>query len=133
VRAGSAFTASQAQRLERAAQTAGGQTGLLFSIVVGPGESDDPHIEAERLLAHVVDGRPVGAALVFVDPARRQLEIVTNAVARHRLDDQACALAALSMTTSFTVGDLVGGLVNGLRMLADAAGPRDAPRPQLVG
>jgi len=121
VRAGSAFTTGQVERLDHAAAVAGEQSGLLFSIVIGPAEGDGRE-DAERLLAGVVDGRAVGAVLVLVDPGARRLEIVTNAIARRRVDDQACALAALSMTTSFTVGDLVGGVVTGLRMLAEAAG-----------
>jgi uncharacterized membrane protein YgcG len=132
VRAGSAFTAGQKLRLDHAAEVAGAQSGLLFSIVVGPSEGD-PRENAERLLAGVVDGRNVGAVLVLVDPDARQLEIVTNAIARRRVDDQACALAALSMTTSFTVGDLAGGVVNGLRMLADAAGRKEPAPAEIAG
>jgi hypothetical protein len=33
-----------------------------------------------------------------------------------------CALAALGMRAAFSGGDLTGGIVTGLRMLADAAG-----------
>ena len=58
--------------------------------------------------------------LVAVDPAQRVLQIATSGAAHRRLSDNGCALAALSMTTSFGLGDLVGGLVVGLRMLADA-------------
>ena len=39
-----------------------------------------------------------------------------------RLPNRACALAALTMRASFSNGDLTGGIVNGLRMLADSAG-----------
>ena len=38
------------------------------------------------------------------------------------MPDRAAALAALSMRASLSVGDLVGALVNGLRMLSDQAG-----------
>jgi hypothetical protein len=61
--------------------------------------------------------------LIAVDPAVRALQVVTSRAAHRRLSDNACALAALSMTTSFGLGDLVGGLVVGLRMLADATTP----------
>jgi hypothetical protein len=47
------------------------------------------------------------------------LEIVTGQRAARRLPDRICALAALSMTASFEGGDLAGGVVTGLRMLAD--------------
>ena len=41
-----------------------------------------------------------------------------------------CALAVLSMTTAFSGADLGGGIVDGLRQIADAAGPGD-PLPEL--
>lgn len=121
MRAGSGFTHDQAARLQKACETAEAQSGFRFGLAVGPGESGDLREEGERALARLVDGRPVGAVLVLVDPGARRLEILTTAPARRRLTDAACALVALSMTTSFGVGDLVGGLVNGLRMLADGA------------
>ena len=63
----------------------------------------------------------------MVSPGDGLLEIVTGAESARRLSDRACALAALSMTTSFAGGDLVGGIVTGVRMLAEAAGqPADA-------
>jgi hypothetical protein len=40
------------------------------------------------------------------------------------LPNRACALAALAMRASFANGDLTGGIVTGLRMLADSAGTR---------
>ena len=44
------------------------------------------------------------------------------------MPDRACALAVLSMTGSFAAGDLVGGIVNGLRQLSDQAGHPPALR-----
>lgn len=75
---------------------------------------------AERLHGALGD-RSDEAVLVLVAPGQRRLEIVTGPEARRRLPDRACSLAALSMTTAFSGGDLVGGLANGLRMLADTA------------
>ena len=60
--------------------------------------------------------------LIAVSPGQRVVEVVTGASAARRLPDRACALAVLSMTSSFASGDLVGGLVNGLRQLSDQAG-----------
>jgi hypothetical protein len=57
-----------------------------------------------------------------VSPGDRLLEIVTGKESARRLSDRACALAALSMTTSFAGGDLTGGVVTGLRMLSESAG-----------
>ena len=48
---------------------------------------------------------------------------------RGRLSDRDCALAALSMTSSFTGGDLAGGVLQGVRML----GQRTAVPRRLTG
>ncbi len=93
-------------------------TDLQFSVVVGAADTA-PRVFAGRLLAALGADAKVGV-LVFVDPAARQVEIVTGAEAHNRIDDRACALAAISMSTSFAVGDLTGGLTDGLRMLAQA-------------
>lgn len=94
------------------------RSGLRFVVHVGPSAGGDPRAHAERLLD--VAGR---AVVVHVDPEERRVEVVTGAEAARRLDDRACALAALAMSTSFAAGDLEGGLVTGVRMLADHAGP----------
>jgi hypothetical protein len=60
--------------------------------------------------------------LIAVSPGQRVVEVVTGAGAGRRLPDRACALAVLSMTGSFAAGDLVGGIVNGLRQMSDQAG-----------
>jgi hypothetical protein len=57
------------------------------------------------------------------------VEVVTGSGAARRLPDRACALAVLSMTNSFSSGDLVGGIVNGLRQLSDQAGHPPRLRP----
>lgn len=106
--------------MERAVETATVESGLHFSVFLGDVE-EETRQAAERLLAALGD-RAATAVLVVLAPNHRQLEIVTGPRARQRLSDRACALVSLSMTTSFAGGDLVGGLVNGLRMLTDAAG-----------
>ena len=60
--------------------------------------------------------------LLAVSPNQRLLEIVTGAVARKRVLDRDCKLAALSMAAAFGGGDLGGGLVAGLAQLAEHAG-----------
>jgi hypothetical protein len=40
--------------------------------------------------------------------------------------DRVAALAVLSMTSAFSGGDLAGGVVDGLRQMAEAAGKRPA-------
>lgn len=127
--AGSAFTEAQRHRVDEAVAAARRQSGLAFSVYVGdPADGADAGSDtagakreaAERLFASVA-GQHENAVLVMVAPGRRYLEIVTAPAVRERLSDRACALATLSMTSSFSGGDLVGGIVSGLRMLADAA------------
>jgi hypothetical protein len=62
--------------------------------------------------------------LVAVSPGQRCVHVVTGGESAKRLPNRACALAALTMRASFSNGDLTGGIVNGLRMLADSAGTR---------
>ena len=98
---------------------------MLVAVGIGQGSGGPLREQAERALARLLDGQAVPAFVLLIDPGARQLEIVTSGPARRRLTDQQCGLAALSMTTSFGVGDLVGGIVNGIRMLADSAGVHD--------
>jgi uncharacterized membrane protein YgcG len=117
---GEAFTNGQVREISRACSTASAESGLHYSVFVGPVEGEIRD-HAERL--HAALG-PLASrsVLVLVAPGDRQLEIVTGKESARRLSDRACALAALSMTTSFSGGDLVGGIVTGLRMLSEAAG-----------
>jgi uncharacterized membrane protein YgcG len=120
VPSGDAFTTDQIREIERVVETADAETGLKFSVYIG-GAEGDIRDAAEKL--HVSLGAAATrTALVVISPGDRLLEIVTGEQAAKRLTDRACALAALSMTTSFAGGDLVGGIVTGVRMLAEAAG-----------
>jgi uncharacterized membrane protein YgcG len=62
--------------------------------------------------------------LVAVSPGQRIVEVLSGAGARMRLPDRGAKLAVMSMVASFREGDLLGGLLSGLRMLADQAGGR---------
>lgn len=124
---GEAFTNDQLRDIERVVETANGETGLTFSVYVG-GADGDIRDAAEKLHAKY-GANATNTVLVMISPGDRLLEIVTGEAAARRLSDRACALAALSMTTSFAGGDLVGGVLTGVRMLAEAAGkPLPAPR-----
>ncbi len=116
----SPFTPKQLARLDEALTLGSRETGLQFSVYVGE-LGDQPRHRAEELHAGL-GARGPESILIAVSPAQRRLEIVTGEQVVKRLPDRACALAALSMTASFTGGDLVGGIVNGLRMLADSSG-----------
>jgi uncharacterized membrane protein YgcG len=120
VPSGEAFTDAQTREISRATATASAATTLHFSVYVGAVDGDIRDY-AERLHAALGEAAE-RAVLIAVSPADRQLEIVTGAAAARRLSDRSCALAALSMTTAFAGGDLVGGVVTGLRMLSESAG-----------
>lgn len=124
------FAPRQLSRLDEALTLSSRETGLDFSVYVGA--LDEPTRDhAERL--HAGLPRPAEGVLLAVSPQQRVLHIVTGEQSTRRLPDRACSLAALSMRASLSVGDLIGALVNGLRMLSDQAGrPNDrsaqAPR-----
>ncbi len=116
---GDAFTQRQADQIRQALASAREETGLHFSVYVGPAEGD---VREYALQLHAALGADAEiGVLTLVEPELRQVEIVTGELARRRLDDRAAALASLSMATSFAGGDLAGGIVNGVRMLAQSA------------
>ena len=116
--AGDAFSTRQEQDIAKAISVAEAQTGLKFSVYVGSVEAD-LHAQALRLHRRLEDADR--AVLVVVDPRRNQLEIVTGASAKRRVDDRSASLAAASMAATFAVGDLAGGIVNGLQSLMEHA------------
>ena len=122
--AGEAFSFIGQQRIDEALHAFTDQTGLVASVYVGATDGDGLSVDAfaDRALAEL-PAHETGTVLVVVDPGRRQSVIRTDPAAHHRVTDESCALATLSMTTSFGAGDLVGGIVIGLRMLGDACAP----------
>ncbi len=117
--AGSAFTERQHEEIVRAIERAEQQTGLRVSVYVGELHGE-PREYAQRLHG-ALEGNPADALLIAVDPGAQRLEIVTGANARRRADDRQCKLAALTMTSAFSGGELAGGIADGIRMLADQA------------
>ncbi len=115
--AGEAFTDRQLADIERAAKGAEEDTGLHFSVYVGA-LGGNPRERALELHAELGTAAR-DSVLVAADPGARSLEVVTGAGAKKYIDDYACGLGALAMTTQFGAGDLTGGLVNGLRTLAE--------------
>lgn len=124
---------TQQQRIDHAVSQCREQNGLDVSVVVGDlGITDLSTFReaAETVHAALGEDRARSAVLVLVAPGQRRVEIVTGAAARRRVPDRVAALAILSMTTAFSGGDLAGGIVDGLRQIADAAGKRPAiPAP----
>ncbi|MEV7549526.1 DUF5130 family protein [Amycolatopsis sp. NPDC089917] len=115
----SPFTTQQLARLDEALTLASRETGLDFSVYLGD-LGEDTRATAEGLLASTDNA--ADSVVVAVSPGQRAIEIVTGSQARHRLPDRGAKLAVASMVASFKEGDLIGGLVNALRMLSDQAG-----------
>jgi hypothetical protein len=142
VPAGDAFSDRDLRDIGREVRAISEQAQVLFSVLVadpedlGP-DGDEPSLVgnaggdatepgdvrafAEQAHASLGDRAP-NAVLVLVAPNARRVEIVMGAGMRGRLTDRDCALAALSMTSSFSGGDLAGGILHGVRMLAQRTG-----------
>jgi hypothetical protein len=119
VLAGDVFSPRQREEIVRAIQVAGRECGLHFSVYVGQADGP-PRAYARRRHAELGIEAP-DSVLVFVDPAARALEIVSGGRARRWVDDRTAALAAMTMTSSFAAGNLVGGIVHGLQVIAEHA------------
>jgi hypothetical protein len=115
------FTPVQLSRLDEALTLASRDSGLRFSVYLGE-LGAAPTERAQRLHAELEGSNE--AVLVAVSPEQRVVEVVTGAEARIRLPDRGAKLAVMSMVASFKEGDLLGGLLSGLRMLGDQAGAR---------
>jgi hypothetical protein len=123
VPAGEAFSHGQRQRIDRAIVTAQEQCGLRFSVYVGAVDGDLR--ERARAMLSAAGPDQSRTVQITVDPAARRLEVVTGEHAARQLSDHGASLGAMSMTTSFLGGDLAGGIVDGLRTMAEHA---TAPR-----
>jgi len=120
------FSFHELARLDEALTMSSRETGLRFTLYVGD-LGKQTRVTAEEL--HGRSGpHPADAVLIAVSPGQRVVEVVTGAGAARRIPDRACALAVLSMTGAFAAGDLVGGIVNGLRQMSDQAGHPQALR-----
>lgn len=104
--------------LKRAIRDAEDASGLTFSLYLGAAEGD-PREYARSLHAQLSD--PDESVLVLCDPVSRALEIVTGSVAKRRVSDDQANLAAVSMTSSFEAGRILGGLEGGIRQLGEGA------------
>ncbi len=118
--AGEAFTADQRREIEKAVHEADRISGREFSVHVGPSGGDSRRM-AERM--HSELPRPGNSILIHVDPVQRTLEIVTGDSAQHSLSSRQVALAALTMQSAFSTGDLARGLRAGIVQLAQLAVP----------
>jgi hypothetical protein len=114
------FKPAQLARIDEALTLASADTGLLFSVYVGP-LGAEPRARAEAMFDKLALRHPA-PVLLALSPGERRLEIVTGGLSARRIPNRSAALAALTMRAAFASGDLTGGIVGGLRQLADAAG-----------
>jgi uncharacterized membrane protein YgcG len=128
---GDGLAPGQQERIATAIDRCRADNGLDVSVLVGDLALDDLaqfRPAAERLHAALGE-RGETAVLLVVAPGQRRVEVVTGPGVRRRVPDRVAALAVLSMTTAFGGGDLVGGIVDAIRQIADAAGRREALPP----
>ena len=123
----SLFSYHELLRLDEALTMSSRETGLRFTLYIGD-LGAQTRSRAEELFERSGSDLPE-SVLIAVSPGQKVVEVVTGAAAARRMPDRACALAVLSMTTTFANGDLVGGIVGGLRQLSDQAGHPSALRP----
>jgi len=124
VATGEGLAPGQRERIGAAIERARRESGLDLSVLVGDlvlADLSQFRAACERLHAALGD-RTRTAVLIVVAPGQRRVEVVTGPAIRRRVPDRVAALAVLSMTTAFSGGDLVGGIVHGIRQIADAAG-----------
>jgi uncharacterized membrane protein YgcG len=118
VPAGDGFSSAQSAEIDRAIRGAETACRFEFSVYVGAVEGDT-HDYARRLHASLAS--PDRSVLILVDPAARAIEVITGAVVRRSLTDDAVRLAVVGMQSAFGGGDLVGGIKHGVGQLAEAA------------
>ena len=112
------FSSTERFALDQAIRKAETLSRFEFSLFVGNAEGD-PRAFATRLHNSLV--APSRSIMIMVDPTARALEIVTGGAVRRTLTDKEVELTAAQMQSSFAEGDLVGGLLRGIAMLADHA------------
>ncbi len=115
---GDGFNDAQRASIDKAIRDAETVCRYEFSVYVGRFE-DEPRVFADRLHSALV--APDRSVLVAVDPAARSVEVVTGAQVRRVLEDHQVRLAVAEMQSQFAVGDLCGGIVRGIHLLASNA------------
>lgn len=119
------FTEGQLTRIADALAAADGETDYHFSVFVGDldgvASGDLPATTVAARTLHARLPNADDSVLLAVSPNQRLVEIVTGANSGQRLTNRACAMVTLSAVTAFAGGDLAGGIVTALRMLADRA------------
>jgi hypothetical protein len=112
-----ALSPQQRADLTRVVELARSICGYCFGVYLGPlGDG-----RASAVAQHATLPDPASAVLVAVDPSARLIEIVTGTLVAVNLDDRACELAVLAMKSCFQADDIVGGVREGVMLLAQHA------------
>lgn len=117
VAGGEPFSPQQLAHIEKAIELASEQSGLQFAAYVGP--LTDGRDSAARMHADMPEASR--SVLVAVDPDARTVDVLTGPDARRWLGDDQCQLAILTMSSRFTVGDIPGGLHDGIVVMGEQA------------
>ena len=117
------LTAADRLALDRTIRLAEQSCRFEFSVYVGPADDDDTRAWATRLHNRLVV--PARSVLIFVDTARRAIEVVTGGDVRRHLSDAEVELAVLAMSSELASGGLLTGLQRGISMLAEHARPQN--------
>ena len=121
--AGDQLSESDRLALDKSIRLAEQASRFEFSVYVGPAEGDDTRAWATRLHNRLVV--PSRSVLIFVDPARRAIEVVTGGDVRRHLSDAEVELAVIAMSSELASGGLLSGLQRGISMLAEHARPQN--------
>ena len=113
----SPLSPGQRSDLKRIVARARSICGFGFGVYVGPLADG----RTSAVVQHAALPDPASAVLVAVDPSAHSIEIVTGVNAAVALDTRACELATLAMKSCFGADDLVGGLREGVNLLAEHA------------
>ena len=107
----------QRTELTRLVEKAREICGYAFAVWIGPLPTGRDGAVAQHA------GLPYAASsiLVAVDPTAHRIEIVTGSTVARVLDDRTTEFAALAMKSCFVANDLVGGIREGVTLLAEHA------------
>jgi len=112
------FRGSERHEIDKAIRAAEQSSRYEFSVFVGAATAE-PRVHAQRLHESLVV--PDRSILILVDPTAHALEVVTGTDVRRTLSDSAVRLTVLQMQSAFAAGELVGGIRQGICMLAENA------------
>jgi hypothetical protein len=110
--------------INRAVAEAESHAGLQFCVYLGPAEADTRK-QAEELFVNA-GLQELPAVLVLVAPDRKKVELLTAPSVRERLPDEDCERVIGEMTQYFARDQFVDGLLVGVGLLAELAGPGTA-------